>query len=300
MTCKACMLRAGHRVLDRLVPEQVTFVTLCPLMEKLSEETQFLVRLQVVESERVRLTTALKSLPADVAQAEKLLSGARRHILELDTAIKREELARAGFELEIAARKAKAHRFRGQLDAASNSAQAKALEHEIAFEETEISRIEDEELASMEVSERLEQERGEATTLERKLTETLALIRARVTEQDCEFRQALESLATEREALRSKIGADLLAQFDRVASTKGTGIARAEAQQCSGCRMGIRPQVWNQLRDGSVLPCESCRRILYYDPAMESPSPAKSPQSVKPGTTAGELGGNSIVRRAGV
>jgi predicted nucleic acid-binding Zn-ribbon protein len=235
-----------------------------------------------------------------VAQAEKLLSSAHKRIAELDAAIRREELARAGFELEIAAHKAKASRFRGQLDTAANSTQATALEHEIGFAEKEISRIEDQELASMEASDLLERERGEALALEIKLTETLALIRARVGEQDREFREGLKSLASERETLRTKIAVELLAQFDRIASVKGTGVARAEAQQCSGCRMGIRPQLWNQLRDGAVLPCESCRRILYYDPAMEPAAPAKSPQSVKPGSAAGELGGSSIVRRAGV
>jgi hypothetical protein len=269
-------------------------------MEKLAEETQFLVRLQAVELDRVRLTAALKALPGDVTHAEGLLNSERKRISEINAAIKREELSRASFELEIAGHKTKAARFRGQLDTARNAAQATALEHEIGFAEKEVSRLEDEELASMETSENLEQERTEAVRLEAKLTETLGLIRARVGEQQLEFREQLEAFAVEREALRAKIPVELLAQFDRIVSAKGTGIARAHAQQCSGCRMGIRPQVWNQLRDGAVLHCESCHRILYYDPAMETAAPAKSPQSVKPDATPGELGGSSVLRRAGV
>jgi len=125
-----------------------------------------------------------------------------------------------------------------------------------------------------------------------------------VGEQDREFREQLAALKTERERLRGEIangndgagndGAATLAHFDRIAASKGTGLARAEGQQCSGCRMGIRLQIWNQLRDGQVLRCESCSRILYYDPEMEAP--AKTAQSVKPGSAA--LGGGSV-RRAG-
>lgn len=274
-------------------------------MEKLAEETKRLARLQAVELERARLTAALKALPAEIAQAENQLKAAQKRVTDADAGLKREELSRSSLELEIGSLRAKSARFRTQLDAAQNSSQAQALEHQISFAQAEISRLEDNELTSMENTEVLEAERAKAIELAAKLTETLGLIRARVGEQDLEFREQLAVLKTERETLRAELASwedgARLAHFDRIAGAKGTGIARAIAQQCSGCRMGIRPQVWNQLRDGLVLPCESCSRILYFDPAMEPAVPTKSAQSVSPGTVAGELGGSSVKRRqAGV
>jgi len=274
-------------------------------MNEIAVETKQLVRLQAVELERARLTAALKALPGEIAAADGELKAAQKRIAEAEAGLKREELARASLELEVASLRTKATRHRGQLDLAQNAAQASALEHEISFAETEISRLEDNELTSMENTEVLEADRAKALELAAKLTETLGLIRARVGEQDLEFREQLAALTTERETLRAEIikfddGARL-AHFDRIAGAKGTGLARAAAQQCSGCRMGIRPQVWNQLRDGLVAPCESCSRILYYDPAMEA-SPAKTaPVKTAQGVDASSLGGSSVKRRqAGV
>ena len=265
-------------------------------MNVLAEETKRLARLQAVELERTRLTVALKALPGEIAQADNLLKAAQERVTDAEAGLKREELSRSSLELEIATHRTKADRFRAQMDTARNAAQASALEHEINFSETEISRLEDNELASMENTEVLDAERASARELASKLTETLGLIRARVGEQDLEFREQLAALKLEREALRGEIPAERLAHFDRIAGMRGTGLARAKDQQCSGCRMGIRPQVWNQLRDGAVLNCESCSRILYFDPTLEPEAPPKAAKSV--GANAGELGGTSVKRRA--
>jgi hypothetical protein len=46
--------------------------------------------------------------------------------------------------------------------------------------------------------------------------------------------------------------------------------------------MGIRPQTWNQLRAGELLSCDSCSRILYWDPTM-TPAPEEPRPKLIPG-----------------
>jgi uncharacterized protein len=41
--------------------------------------------------------------------------------------------------------------------------------------------------------------------------------------------------------------------------------------------MGVRPQIWNQLREGELLTCDSCGRMLYWDPAIAAAP--KAPQA---------------------
>jgi len=44
--------------------------------------------------------------------------------------------------------------------------------------------------------------------------------------------------------------------------------------------MGLRPQTWNQLREEQLLTCDSCNRLLYWDPAITPATKAPEPESL--------------------
>jgi len=243
------------------------------------EQIENLVKLQAVELERTRVTQATRALPAEIVQAKAALAAAEHQAAEASATLTREESLRAKLDREIDAHRKKAARYRGQQDSLTTSEQATAVENELKFAEAEAARLESEEFASLERTEAQEVALAAARALVESLAAALDHTRTRIAKRQAEFDREQAELTVQREALRPLIAPDVLIRFDRLCGSRGTGLARIENQQCIGCRMGVRPQVWNQLREGELLTCDSCSRYIYWDPSM---APVPTPEDPKP------------------
>ena len=239
-------------------------------------------KLQEIELERTGLAQSIRALPAEIAQAELAVSLAQQAANDANGALEREEQLRVRMERDAEMHRKKAAHFRSQQDVVTTTAQAEAVEHELHFAEQEIERLENEEYASLERSEAQEVALAKARAQVEEQAEALEKIRERVEVRKQELTHTLEETTRGRELLRKQIDPDLLVRFDRIALHRGTGLARADDRQCRACSMGVRPQTWIQLREGQLLNCDSCGRLLYWDPTMV-PAPM-SPQAEKAGS----------------
>ncbi|HEX8710452.1 MAG TPA: C4-type zinc ribbon domain-containing protein [Terracidiphilus sp.] len=234
------------------------------------------MKLQDLELERARLNQEMHALPGENARAEAALVAAQNRSAEISAALEREDTLRTRLEREIEGHRKKTARFRDQLDSVKTSEQAQAIEHEFQFAAAEVDRLENEEIASLERGEGYELELASARAQVESLAADADTMRTRTAERHNQLAAQLSELNAVREEVRKKIDPEWVARFDRLATSRGVAIVRAENQQCTGCRMGLRPQMWNELREGQLLTCDSCSRLIYWDPSM-APAP-KAPQ----------------------
>ncbi len=234
-------------------------------------DVESLIALQQADREILRLTEEIATLPKRVAAIEAKLARTKADLEKAKAAIKADEAARRKYETAIQDLQGKISKYRDQsLDVKTNE-QYKALLHEIQFAEQEIRGHEDKVLELMVDAESREKDVQAAEAELKAETAEIEKEKAEARQRTAEDEKGLAEWNTKREKARAGVNSDLLQHYDRVAKHRGTGLAEARDQKCMGCQVMLRPQTYNEVRSGQrPVTCDSCQRILYYNPANET------------------------------
>ena len=250
----------------------------------MNDELLALVQLQDTDQHISRLRTEIAALPKRLAALEEKLVAQKSKVDQATKEAKEEEAKRRRLESDLKDLQQKILKFREQSSSVKTNEQFHALQHEISYAEAEIRKIEDRELESMERSEAVE---VQLRASQQELADNLKVVELEKesTRNISEDQQKhLAALNEDRARLRSQISEKNLSSYDRIISSRGTALARVDGQRCLACQMALRPQLWNQVRSGELLPCESCGRLLYFDnekPVEPDPLPAVHKNKVR-------------------
>ena len=216
-----------------------------------------LVPLQEMDVAAQHLREAIAAAPKRVAEATAGSPARPPALATLREQIAKEQALARRLESDIADQRQKLERAQKKVDGATTTAQVTALEHEITFARTEISRLEDSELESMERSEALEAKLPEAEADLSAAQETLDASAGRPPRPLPRAVPELAELDRRREELRASIltsetGEASLSRYDRIAKARGTAISEAVTRQVHCLRHDGSPTVWQDLRDNSA------------------------------------------------
>ncbi|HWR17079.1 MAG TPA: C4-type zinc ribbon domain-containing protein [Terriglobales bacterium] len=230
-----------------------------------------LIDLQKADAEISRLNTEIASLPKKVAAIEEKLAGSKDRAEKAKAALKADESARRKHEGDIEALRQKISKYRDQMLNVKTNQEYAALGKEVEFAQQEIGKLEDKILETMMDSDSKNADLKKAEAELKAHAAEIEKEKAVVRELSADDEKELGDWKGKRDALRGSIGSDALRHYDRVLKFRGSAIAEAIDHKCSACQVMLRPQVYNNIRStDEFITCDSCHRILFYDPAHDN------------------------------
>jgi hypothetical protein len=227
-----------------------------------------LLRLEETDREIARLRAEVAALPRRVASIETKLAGINADVEKGRRALKEIETVRRKQEADIQSQQQKISKYRDQMLSVKTNQEYRALGNEINFAEQEIRLIEDKILEGMLDTERRERELKSAESAQKLQQAEVEREKAQARARNDEDQKRLGELVPQRDELRQAIDPDLVRHYDRVLKLRGSAMAEVRDQTCLACHVQLRPQVYlDVMMDGQVLNCESCSRILFFNPA---------------------------------
>ncbi len=225
---------------------------------RLQERIRFVQR-----RERERDTVPAELTEVDNAFREKLeaVQHLKQRLLEAEV-----EHRRASAELADYQEKQK--KYQAQLRNVQSSREYSAVLNEMDGVEKQIRATEDKVLT---LEEELETSREDLKKREENLPRETQEHEERMKDWRATQRainEELTSAQAEIADLEARIRPRELSEFRRLLEKKGgLAVARVVSNSCSACHVKVRPAAMQSLKTGNeIVYCDSCRRILYYDP----------------------------------
>jgi predicted nucleic acid-binding Zn-ribbon protein len=254
----------------------------------MAPDLKLVIQLQDLDGRIKELQHEISALPKQLAAIEKTLDSHVRKLEADRAALAANQRERKKLEADIQLREQKISKLKDQMMEAKTNEQYRAFQNEIEYCQNEIRKCEDRILDLMAESEPLEQnvKTAEAALKDerKKVDEEKQRVRKCTTEDEAQ----LSEFQAQRTTIVKNVPPRIYSSYERIRA-KRRGVAVAEAiddGRCSACHLALRPQFFQDLKSSDqVMFCESCGRILYYNP----PADVEAEMTSQPGPGANSL-----------
>ncbi len=233
-------------------------------------DLKLVTRLQEIDNRLAELNKEIAALPRHIAEIEKKLVLHERKLEADKAALTGNQAERRSSEAGIKVQEEKISKLKDQMMQAKNNDQYRAFQHEIDFCQKEVRKLEDRILDLMAEAEPLDKNvKAAQAALETERKQVAAESNEARQRTQADKRSAAE-LHKERAAIAAEAAPSTIHHYERIRKMRGgIGVAEAVDGRCTVCNMTLRLQFYQDLkRGGQILSCESCQRILYYNPPV--------------------------------
>ena len=209
------------------------------------------------------------TVPPDLVEVDREYQDKVHAVAALKARLTEAELEKRKAEGELADHKEKLKKYQAQLRNVQSSREYSAALNEIDGVEKLIRSTEDK---FLELEEEIEKARADLDEREKTLPAETEAHEERLKDWRAEQRAINDELTSAREEiarLEAEIPPRDRAEFHRLVDKKhGLAVVLVQGSSCSACHVKVRPAAMQILKQGrEVIYCDSCKRILYYEPA---------------------------------
>jgi hypothetical protein len=231
-------------------------------------DVEVAVRLQAIDLRIHDLQKEIAALPKHISEIERKLSSHERR-LEMDrAALSANQKDRKRLEGDILIADAKISKLKNQTLEAKTNEQYRAFQQEIEYCEKEIRSYEDKILELMGASEPLEKNVKAAEAALKEERKQVDAEKAEAERRTAADRKIAAELLQQRNEALAGMSKPAASNYERIRKARaGIAVSEAVDGRCAQCHISLRPQFMQELKRGEkIMFCESCARILYWNP----------------------------------
>jgi hypothetical protein len=246
------------------------------------QELALALRLQALDRKIAALENEVATLPKHITEIERRLESHKRKLEADQAALAANQRERKKLDGDVQLHQQKVSKLREQMAGAKTNEQYQAFQKEIAYIHGEIRKSEDKTLDLMEQAETFDKNVKAAADELKKEQQHVDAEKAKARERTAVSQRELASEYADRKEVSAQLEPKFFTEYERIRKkTKNTPIADATDGRCSACHISLRPQFFQDLRRGdNVMYCESCGRILTYNPVIDVASDIAASQQL--------------------
>jgi uncharacterized protein len=241
-----------------------------------------LIHLQDLETRAGTARRIVASAPERIAALDARLATARAGVESAKAAIAENQAARRTVDKDLAASQQRLEKYKEQSMAVKTNHEFHAMQHQMEAVKAEIDTFES---RVLEIMMNADEAAAALTQAEQRLKTDEAAVAAErnaITAERAHNETIVSECTKERATIVAAMAPSVVSLFDKLTHSRGgIGIARAEKERCVVCQVRLRPMVFSAVtHNEEIVQCDSCQRILYYQPpAAGSSAPASEPHA---------------------
>lgn len=247
---------------------------------EVKEQLLRLLRLQELVLQTRAASELVESAPLRLEEIERRFRERNAEYVEVkerSAAIEADQRQRSG-ELSILEEHRK--KYMADLMQVTNQREYAAMLREIDAVKSQISEHEEAILKDMEESEVLKTDLSARETHIREERQRVEQERGQVEAEVEEAQRSILGLDEERRSIEAELPRSLARAVSRLTTGRqGVFLSRAENGVCQSCYVRMRPQVFQEIRQGiEIHACGNCRRLLYHEPSLKAQAGEAAPR----------------------